>query len=103
MYCKLKPARKGETTQKLLCLYQLQLKLLVRWGPLVHQRDKMENSRKNQEISRSITLQRGNAASIIGTLGPQRKLEEYFDVIMLDNIMINTFEQTTGLIKTISC
>ena len=101
MYCK--PARKGETTQKLLCLYQLQLKLLVRWGPLVHQRDKMENSRKNQEISRSITLQRGNAASIIGTLGPQRKLEEYFDVIMLDNIMINTFEQTTGLIKTISC
>ena len=76
MYCK--PARKGETTQKLLCLYQLQLKLLVRWGPLVHQRDKRENSRKNQEISRSITVQRGNAASIIGTLGPQRKLEEYF-------------------------
>ena len=78
MYCK--PARKGETTQKLLCLYQLQLKLLVRWGPLVHQRDKKEDSRKNQEISRSITIQRGNAASIIGTLGPQRKLEEYFDV-----------------------
>ena len=80
MYCK--PARKGETTQKLLCLYQLQLKLLVRWGPLVHQRDKKENSMKNQEISRSITLQRGNAASIIGTLGPQRKLEEYFDVML---------------------
>ena len=76
MYCK--PARKGETTQKLLCLYQLQLKLLVRWGPLVHQRDKKKNSRKNQEISRSITVQRGNAASIIGTLGHQRKLEEYF-------------------------
>ena len=79
MYCK--PTRKGETTQKLLCLYQLQLKLLVRWGPLVHQRGKKKNSRKNQEISRSITVQRGNAASIMGTLGPLRKLEDFFDVI----------------------
>ena len=30
----------------------------------------------------SIAVQRGNAASIIGTLGPQRNLEEYFDVVV---------------------
>ena len=29
----------------------------------------------------SMTVQRGNAASIMGTLGPQRKLENFFDVI----------------------
>ena len=28
-----------------------------------------------------MTVQRENAASIMGTLGPQRKLEDFFDVI----------------------
>ena len=29
----------------------------------------------------SMTVQRGNAISIMGTLGPLRKLEDFFDVI----------------------
>ena len=29
----------------------------------------------------SMTVQRGNATSIMGTLGPLRKLEDFFDVI----------------------
>ena len=29
----------------------------------------------------SMTVQRGNATSITGTLGPLRKLEDFFDVI----------------------
>ena len=29
----------------------------------------------------SMTVQRGNATSIMGTLGPFRKLEDFFDVI----------------------
>ena len=29
----------------------------------------------------SMTVQRGKAASIMGTLGPQRKLEDFFDEI----------------------
>ena len=28
-----------------------------------------------------MTVQRGNAASIMGTLGPQRKLEDFFEII----------------------
>ena len=83
MYCK--PAPKGETTQKLLCLYQLQLKLLVRWGPLVHQRDMKEGKilgKTRRFLGLLLSKGEQNAASIIGTLGPQRKLEEYFDVIM---------------------
>ena len=27
-------------------------------------------------------IQRGNAHSIMGTLGPQEKLKEYFDILM---------------------
>ena len=30
----------------------------------------------------SMAVQRGNAASIMGTLGPQRKLDDYFDIIV---------------------
>ena len=30
----------------------------------------------------SMTVQRGNATSIMGTLGPLRKLEDFFDVIL---------------------
>ena len=29
----------------------------------------------------SMTVQKGNATSIMGTLGPLRKLEDFFDVI----------------------
>ena len=29
----------------------------------------------------SMTVQRGNAISIMGTLGPLRKLEDFFDVV----------------------
>ena len=29
----------------------------------------------------SMTVQRGNAISIMGTLGPLRKLEDFFDII----------------------
>ena len=29
----------------------------------------------------SMTVQRGNAVSIMGTLGPLRKLEDFFDII----------------------
>ena len=29
----------------------------------------------------SMTVQRGNATSIMGTLGPLRKLEDFFDII----------------------
>ena len=30
----------------------------------------------------SMGIQRGNARSIIGTLGPQEKSEEYFDILI---------------------
>ena len=30
----------------------------------------------------SMTVQRGNATSIMGTFGPLRKLEDFFDVIL---------------------
>ena len=41
--------------------------------------NKKASSHKIQAIS--MTVQRGNTTSIMGTLGPLRKLEDFFDVI----------------------
>ena len=35
----------------------------------------------SRDLAISMTAQRGNATSIMGTLGPLRKLEDFFDVI----------------------
>ena len=58
-------------------------------GTQVCQRNWKENTKKtgNKNATShiiqaiSMTVQRGNATSILGTLGPLRKLEDFFDVI----------------------
>ncbi len=46
-------------------------------------RDKTGNKNATSHIIQAISMavQRGNAHSIMGTLGPLRKLEDFFDVI----------------------
>ena len=38
----------------------------------------------------SISIQRENAASIMGTLGPQRNLDDYFDITQSGTLIKNT-------------
>ena len=46
--------------------------------------EKTNDKNATQHIIQAISMavQRGNATSIMGTLGPQRKLDEYFDIIV---------------------
>ena len=46
--------------------------------------DKTGDKNATQHILQAISMsiQRGNAASIMGTLGPQRNLDDYFDIIV---------------------
>ena len=63
------------------------------WGPIGFKfikdigrkiQEKTGNKNATSHILQGISMsvQRGNAHSIMGTLGPQRKLEDYFDILM---------------------
>ena len=94
--------KKGKTLHmrsysETISLFPLQLKLLVcgspsLWGPtglkFINEmerkiKEKTGNKNATSHIIQAIsmTVQSGNAAGIMGTLGPQRKLEDFFDVI----------------------
>ena len=52
-------------------------------GRALYEKKKTGNRNATSHIIQAIsmTVQRGNATSIMGTLGPLRELEDFFDVI----------------------
>ena len=51
-------------------------------GKKITQKSNDKNATNHIIQAISMAVQRGNAASIIGTLGPQRKLDDYFDILV---------------------
>ena len=87
--------RKDRTYEKLLRNYifvPIAVETFGSWGPrglkFVKEigrkiQEKTGNKKATSHIIQAIsmTVQRGNATSIMGTLGPLRKLEDFFDII----------------------
>ena len=57
------------------------LKFIKEIGKKIQEKTGNKNATSHIIQAISMTVQRGNAASIMGTLGPLRKLEDFFDVI----------------------
>ena len=58
------------------------LKFIKEIGKKITQRAQEKNSTTHIIQAISMAVQRGNAASIMGTLGPQKKLDHYFDIVV---------------------
>ena len=58
------------------------LKFIKEIGKKISQKNNDKNATNHIIQALSMAVHRGNAASIMGTLGPQRKLDEYFDIIV---------------------
>ena len=58
------------------------LKFIKEVGRKITQISNDKNATNHIIQAISMAVQRGNAASIIGTLGPQRKLDDYFDILV---------------------
>ena len=58
------------------------LKFIKEIGKKITQKTSDKNATNHIIQAISMAVQRGNAASIMGTLGPQRKLDDYFDVVV---------------------
>ena len=57
------------------------IKFIKEIGKKVQEKTGNKNATSHIIQAISMTVQRGNATSIMGTLGPLRKLEDFFDVI----------------------
>ena len=57
------------------------LKFVKEIGRKIQEKTGNKNATSHIIQAISMTVQRGNATSIMGTLGPLRKLEDFFDVI----------------------
>ena len=57
------------------------LKFIKEIGKKIKEKTGNKNATSHIIQAISMTVQRGNATSIMGTLGPLRKLEDFFDVI----------------------
>ena len=66
---------------KLLLFEFKGLKFIKEIGRKIQEKSGNKNATSHIIQAISMTVQRGNATSIMGTLGPQRKLEDFFDVI----------------------
>ena len=76
------------------CIFaQIAVETFGSWGPIGYKfikdvgkkiQEKTGNKNATSHILQAISMsvQRGNAHSIMGTLGPQRKLEEYFGIYL---------------------
>jgi hypothetical protein len=87
--------RKDVTYEKLLRNYifvPIAVETFGSWGPRgikfikeigrkIQEKTGNKNATSHIIQAISMTVQRGNATSIMGTLGPLRKLEDFFDVI----------------------
>ena len=58
------------------------LKFIKEIGKKITQKTNDKNATNHIIQAISMAVQRGNAASIMGTLGPQRKLDDYFDIVV---------------------
>ena len=58
------------------------LKFIKEVGRKITQKSNDKNATNHIIQAISMAVQRGNAASIIGTLGSQRKLDDYFDILV---------------------
>ena len=58
------------------------LKFVKEIGRKIQEKTGNKNATSHIIQAISMTVQRGNATSIMGTLGPLRKLEDFFDVIL---------------------
>ena len=57
------------------------LKFIKEIGKKIQEKTGNKNATSHIIQAISMTVQRGNVVSIMGTLGPLRKLEDFFDVI----------------------
>ena len=57
------------------------LKFIKEIGKKIQEKTGNKNATSHIIQAISMTVQRGNAISIMGTLGPLRKLEDFFDII----------------------
>ena len=58
------------------------LKFMKEIGQKITEKTGDKNATQHIMQAISMSVQRGNALSIMGTLGPQRKLDDYFDIIV---------------------
>ena len=63
------------------CQHANKIKFVKEIGRKIQEKTGNKNATSHIIQAISMTVQRGNAASIMGTLGPLRKLEDFFDVI----------------------
>ena len=59
----------------------IRFKFIKEIGRKIKGKKRKKNATSHIIQAISMTVQRGNATRIIGTLGPPRKLEDFFDVI----------------------
>ena len=57
------------------------LKFIKEIGKKITQKTQDKNATNHIIQAISMAVQRGNATSIMGTLGPQKKLDDYFDIV----------------------
>ena len=69
---------------------QTGLKFIKEIGRKITEKTNDKNATQHIIQAISMAVQRGNATSIVGTLGPQRKLE-YFDIIQSNLVLVNFF------------
>ena len=58
------------------------LKFIKEIGKKITQKTNDKNATNHIIQAISMVVQHANAASIMGTLGPQRKLDDYFDIVV---------------------